>query len=58
LRELQRHTSPFFSRAALRGEVWLAIRSHRVREVAKYGQEWIRTTEGVKPADLQSVQFS
>src|SRR6516165_5113208 len=24
---------------------------------AKYGQEWIRTTEGVKPADLQSAQF-
>ena len=22
---------------------------------AKYGQEWIGTTEGVKPADLQSV---
>jgi hypothetical protein len=24
---------------------------------AKYGQEWIRTTEGVKPADLQSAPF-
>ena len=25
--------------------------------LAKYGQEWIRTTEGVKPADLQSAPF-
>ena len=24
---------------------------------AKYGQEWIRTTEGVKPADLQSCSI-
>jgi hypothetical protein len=24
-------------------------------EMEKLGQEWIRTTEGVKPADLQSV---
>jgi hypothetical protein len=23
----------------------------------RLGQEWIRTTEGVKPADLQSVPF-
>jgi hypothetical protein len=23
--------------------------------LAKFGQEWIRTTEGVKPADLQSA---
>jgi hypothetical protein len=24
---------------------------------AKYGQGWIRTSEGVKPADLQSAPF-
>ena len=29
------------------GEVWLAIRSCRACEVAKYGQGWIRTSEGV-----------
>src|SRR5258707_11238814 len=39
------------------GEVWLAIRSCRACEVAKYGQGWIRTSEGVKPADLQSAPF-
>jgi hypothetical protein len=37
------------------GEVWLVLRSLRACEGAKYGQEWIRTTEGVKPADLQDV---
>jgi hypothetical protein len=45
------------SHLACRGKVWLAIRSRRACEGAKYGQEWIRTTEGVKPADLQSAPF-
>jgi hypothetical protein len=30
---------------------------HRACEAAKYGQGWIRTSEGVKPADLQSAPF-
>jgi hypothetical protein len=25
--------------------------------IMRLGQEWIRTTEGVKPADLQSAPF-
>jgi hypothetical protein len=25
--------------------------------IMRHGQEWIRTTEGVKPADLQSAPF-
>ena len=33
------------------------VGSRRACEVAKYGQGWIRTSEGVKPADLQSAPF-
>ena len=28
-----------------------------IRSIRGLGQEWIRTTEGVKPADLQSAPF-
>ena len=31
--------------------------AHATAELGKYGQGWIRTSEGVKPADLQSAPF-
>src|SRR5262245_20751747 len=34
-----------------------AIRFWNHRPQGKYGQGWIRTSEGVKPADLQSAPF-
>src|SRR6266581_908829 len=34
-----------------------AIRFHKPRPQGKHGQGWIRTSEGVKPADLQSAPF-
>jgi hypothetical protein len=32
-------------------------RLHRLKLLTKFGQGWIRTSEGVKPADLQSAPF-
>src|SRR6266487_1088457 len=34
-----------------------AIRFRKPRPQGKHGQGWIRTSEGVKPADLQSAPF-
>src|SRR5262249_48895864 len=49
------HTSPAVSGGSRsRAKYGLALRSPSLRR-AKHGQEWIRTTEGVKPADLHSV---
>ena len=43
---------PSFGRARLPGAA-----SRGFRPTGKIGQGWIRTSEGVKPADLQSAPF-
>ena len=46
------------SRFALAADLISALRTaHDTAALEKYGQGWIRTSEGVKPADLQSAPF-
>ena len=43
---------------ALAADLISALRTaHATAPLGKYGQGWIRTSEGVKPADLQSAPF-
>src|SRR6266403_1928244 len=43
---------------ALAADLIPALRTaHATAPLGKYGQGWIRTSEGVKPADLQSAPF-
>ena len=43
---------------ALGADLISALRTaHATVPLGKYGQGWIRTSEGVKPADLQSAPF-
>src|SRR5512132_2621985 len=43
---------------ALVADLISALRTaHATAQLGKYGQGWIRTSEGVKPADLQSAPF-
>ena len=43
---------------ALAADLISALRTaHAAVALGKYGQGWIRTSEGVKPADLQSAPF-
>src|SRR6266576_7329031 len=43
---------------ALSADLISALRTaHATVALGKYGQGWIRTSEGVKPADLQSAPF-
>src|SRR5512132_957625 len=43
---------------ALAADLISALRTaHTTAPLGKYGQGWIRTSEGVKPADLQSAPF-
>jgi hypothetical protein len=43
---------------ALAADLISALRTaHATAALGKYGQGWIRTSEGVKPADLQSAPF-
>ena len=43
---------------ALAADLICALRTaHATAPLGKYGQGWIRTSEGVKPADLQSAPF-
>src|SRR6266850_214696 len=43
---------------ALSADLISALRTaHATAPLGKYGQGWIRTSEGVKPADLQSAPF-
>ena len=43
---------------ALAADLISALRTaHDTAALGKYGQGWIRTSEGVKPADLQSAPF-
>jgi hypothetical protein len=43
---------------ALGADLISALRTaHATAQLGKYGQGWIRTSEGVKPADLQSAPF-
>src|SRR5260370_39996089 len=43
---------------ALAADLIFALRTARATApLGKYGQGWIRTSEGVKPADLQSAPF-
>ena len=37
--------------------IFCAEDSAHYSPIGKYGQDWIRTSEGVKPADLQSAPF-
>ena|SRR5436189_1350777 len=47
-----------FSGFALAADLISALRTaHVTAPLGKYGQGWIRTSEGVKPADLQSAPF-
>ena len=46
------------SESALAADLISALRTAQATApLGKYGQGWIRTSEGVKPADLQSAPF-